>query len=789
MKRKPLIARLLSFFLCISLSLTAMAADTGTQTENSDAVVTILYTNDIHTYIDQDLTYSTVAAYRDTLKNVLLVDAGDHIQGTAYGGMDNGETIIEIMNAAGYDLATLGNHEFDYGMEGALNAIEWADFPYVSCNFYHEENGVVGENVLDSYQVFEINGVKIAFVGITTPDSFSKSTPKYFRDEDGNFIYGIAGGTDGEELYSYVQEAIDEAEKEADYVIALGHLGVDASSSPWTSEEVIANTSGLDAFIDGHSHTTMEAEYVTDESGNEVLLTQTGYYFSALGEMTITADGTITTELLTAEDLEDITPDDEVQTIEQGWIDEIDEILGEKIVETDITFTVNDEDGERIIRKAETNLGDFNADAYYWYINEADGVGCDIAIMNGGGIRATVEAGDWTYLTCKTVNPFGIVLCVVEVSGQDILDALEFGARYTPTVENGGFLQVAGLTYEVDTSVDNTVQEDENGTWVEGPTTYRVQNVKVYNQETGEYEALDLEKTYSVAGTNYTLRNCGDGFDMFSDAVLVRDYIVEDYLALAAYAQAFADTDGNGYGNLSTANSPLSDYEGYLLDYEDASGSGRISVACGHVWDDGTVTAAATCTKDGICTYTCTICGETCTEVISATGHQYTYTDNGNGTHTATCAQGDDSFTEAHTYEDGVCTLCGAEESVTHSYGDPTFNWAEDYSACTATFTCADGDDVQTVDCTVNSETTNATCTEDGQTVYTASCTFNGESYSNIITITIPATGHQYEDGVCTVCGQEAQTPSQLHPSSNLITRVRDLLCNLKNWFWGWRKH
>ncbi len=618
---KRITALCMAVILCFSLSVTAWAAEVEAQEDTSESSVTILYTNDIHTYIDGDLTYSLVAGYRDTLENVLLVDAGDHLQGTAYGGMDNGETIIEIMNAAGYDLATLGNHEFDYGMEGALNAIEWADFPYVSCNFYHVEDGEAGETVLDSYEVFEVNGVRIALVGITTPESLSKSTPKYFQDDDGNFIYGIAGGTDGSDLYAYVQAAIDAASEEADYVIALGHLGVDPSSVPWTSEEVIANTTGLDAFIDGHSHTTMESEYVTDLDGNEVLLTQTGCYFSALGEMTISADGVISTQLLTAEDLADVTPNAEVQAIEEDWINEVDELLGEKIAETDIEFTVNDADGNRLVRKGETNLGDFNADAYYWYINEADGVGCDIAIMNGGGIRDSVAAGDWTYLTCKTVNPFGNVLCVVEVSGQAILDALEFGARYITVGEAGGFLHVAGLSYEIDLAVESTVQEDENETWIGGPTgEYRVKNVKVYNKETGEYEDLDVNATYSVAGTNYTLRNCGGGFDMFSDVELIRDYIVEDYMALAAYAQAFTDSDGNGYGNISTVNSPLYSYTGYLLNYESITGSGRITNICSHVWDEGTVTTEATDTEDGVMTYTCTVCGETKTEVITATG-------------------------------------------------------------------------------------------------------------------------------------------------------------------------
>ena len=167
--------------MALSLTVTAAAAE-----ENGG--VTILYTNDVHTYIDQDLTYAAVSAYKASLENVLLVDAGDHIQGTAYGGMDQGATIIELMNAAGYDLATLGNHEFDYDMEGCMAAIQAADFPYVSCNFYHEADGVRGENVLDSYEVFELGGVSVAIIGITTPESFTKSTPAYFQDDDGNYI-------------------------------------------------------------------------------------------------------------------------------------------------------------------------------------------------------------------------------------------------------------------------------------------------------------------------------------------------------------------------------------------------------------------------------------------------------------------------------------------------------------------------------------------------------------------------------------------------------------------------
>ena len=171
--------------------------------------ITILYTNDVHTYIDNGTvkddneqehiawSYSRLAALKESFgENALLVDAGDHIQGTAYGSMDQGKNIIKMMETAGYDLATLGNHEFDYGMLRALDVAQNSAFPYVSCNFYNEKDGVRGTNVLDSYKIFEKGGVKIAFVGVTTPESFTKSTPSYFQDENGKYIYGIAGGTD-----------------------------------------------------------------------------------------------------------------------------------------------------------------------------------------------------------------------------------------------------------------------------------------------------------------------------------------------------------------------------------------------------------------------------------------------------------------------------------------------------------------------------------------------------------------------------------------------------------------
>ena len=547
------------------------------------ADVTILYTNDVHTYIDNKSpkpTYAAIAALKksieDTGRDVLLVDAGDHIQGTAYGSMDDGATIIELMNEAGYDLATPGNHEFDYGMARAKAVLREADFPYVSCNWVDLRTGF---NVLPSVKFFFVGGRKIAFVGVTTPETFTKSTPAYFmNDAQTKYIYDILGGEDGQKLYDAVQKAIDKAELwGADTIIGLGHLGVDPSSSPWTSEEVIAHTHGFTAFIDGHSHTVMANKQVTDASGKAVTLTQTGSYFKNIGKMTVGADGTITTELIdTYEGL-----DAAVAATASNWISAVDDMLGEEIAVGDTKFYINDPaTGKRRIRSGETNLGDFVADGIYTYFNEIEELHCDVAIMNGGGIRTDVEAGPWSFKTCKTVSPFGNVACLMSVTGQQIQDALEFGARFAGAEgkENGGFLQVAGARYTIHPMIPNTVQTNDKNVWTGSAATPRVSNVEIYDKTTGTYQPLDPNATYALAGMNYTLRNLGDGFAMFDGATLIKDYVSEDYLVMSSYAAMFGGVDANGLPHLASANSPLADYPGYLLNYEDPYGAGRIQM-------------------------------------------------------------------------------------------------------------------------------------------------------------------------------------------------------------------
>ena len=564
-----------------SMAIGAPAASACWFGDKSD--VTILYTNDVHTYIDKQspkLTYAAIAdlkqSYQDAGKDVLLVDAGDHVQGTAYGSMDEGASIIKLMNAAGYDVATPGNHEFDYGMDRAKAIMKEADFPYLSCNWVDLRTTL---RVLPSVKVFVRGGRRIAFVGVTTPETFTKSTPAYFmNDAQTEYIYDILGGEDGQKLYDAVQEAIDKAEFwGADTIIGLGHLGVDPSSSPWTSEEVIAHTHGFTAFIDGHSHTVMANKQVTDASGKAVTLTQTGSYFKNIGKMTVGADGTITTELIDTYEGLDAT----VAATASNWISAVDDMLGEEIAVGDTKFYINDPaTGKRRIRSGETNLGDFVADGIYTYFNEIEELHCDVAIMNGGGIRTDVEAGPWSFKTCKTVSPFGNVACLMSVTGQQIQDALEFGARFAGAEgkENGGFLQVAGARYTIHPMIPNTVQTNDKNVWTGSAATPRVSNVEIYDKTTGTYKPLDPNATYALAGMNYTLRNLGDGFAMFDGATLIKDYVSEDYLVMSSYAAMFGGVDANGLPHLASANSPLADYPGYLINYEDPYGAGRIQM-------------------------------------------------------------------------------------------------------------------------------------------------------------------------------------------------------------------
>lgn len=597
---RKLLSILCSVLLIVLLSIPVSAANA----EKSNDIV-ILYTNDTHANIDSPLSFDTIGALKKNLEKeyryVLLVDAGDHLQGTAFGSMDQGASVLQLMNKAGYDLATPGNHEFDYCMDTFLERVREAEFPYLSCNLYHLEDGVRGENLLESFQAYHFGKEIVAFIGITTPETIVKSTPAYFQDENGSFCYGISGGENGQALYDDVQFAVDAIRRAgATKVIAVGHLGDDPSSVPWTSEDVIAHVSGLDAFIDGHSHSEVNGKRVLDANGDAVLLTQTGEYLNNVGIMIIDYEtGEIQSDLIACEDIlktvknKDGTEssvvsghrlsstlysgpewvnDNTISFVKNQWINKVNQKLKQKIGETQVVLDNYAEDGTRLVRKQETNTGDFAADALYFLFDQMD-MNVDAAIVNGGGIRNQAISGTVNYKTCKDIHTFGNVACLQNVTGQQLLDALEWGARFAGSdQECGGFLQVSGIRYQIDTDWPDSTQKDENGMWIGGPTGgYRVHDVTVYDRETDSWKPLNLQETYCLAGYNYTLRNAGDGYNMFSSAVNVVDYVMEDYMVLANYVQAFESK------TVLASNSPLLEkYPGFGIDYGMVNGSGRI---------------------------------------------------------------------------------------------------------------------------------------------------------------------------------------------------------------------
>lgn len=514
---------ILSLALMMALSGLALAEEADAAASNG---VVILYTNDVHCAIDTNIGYAGVAAYEkayeDAGYDVLLVDCGDAVQGAAVGTLSTGEYIVDIMNEVGYDVATIGNHEFDYGMDRFNELVEMAEYPYVSANFTDLE----GNTILSPYAVLEAGGYSIAFVGASTPETFSKSTPTYFQDEEGNFIYSFCGGNDGADLYAAVQAAVDDARAEgADYVVVLSHLGTEASSVPFTSTDLIANTSGIDVVLDGHSHSVWEMEIEQNKDGEDVVMSSTGTQLTALGSLTIDAEGNLATQLHT----ETIFQDDETAAFIDGIEAQYADTLATVVATSDVDLTIydpteTDADGNpiRLIRSQETNLGDLCADAYRAIS------GADIAFVNGGGIRDSIPAGDITYEQIIAVHPFGNALCVVEATGQEILDALEMSVRHVPD-ETGGFLQVSGLTFEVNMGVESSVVVDDADMFVEVAGDRRVQNVLVGG------EPIDPEATYTIASHNYMLKSGGDGYTMFADNVLLQDEVMLDNQVLINY--------------------------------------------------------------------------------------------------------------------------------------------------------------------------------------------------------------------------------------------------------------
>ena len=458
--------------------------------ESSEDIV-VLYTNDIHCGVDQTDSSIGVAGLAKIKKDlqaehefVTLVDNGDAVQGELIGTISKGEYMVQLMNYVGFDYATFGNHEFDYTMEQLKKLVDMAEAEYLSCNFRY----VGPESNTEALKaapmaVADYDGFKVAYVGITTPESLVKSTPTYFQDENGEWIYTFCNDDSGELLYNAVQAAVDDARAEgADVVVALAHLGIDEQSSPWMSTEVIANTTGIDVVLDGHSHSTIAKQEVLNKDGKTVLLSSTGTKLANVGKLTITREGEVNTELITRADVDGVDP------YTQAYLEQIEaqfeELKQQVVAHTDADLLTKDpETGSRMVRMRETNLGNACADAYRSVLD------ADIAFVNGGGVRADIPAGDVTYAQIINVHPYGNMACKVKTTGQQILDALEMASRSVTmdeegnlSGENGGFLQVSGLKYTINTGVESTVRVDENKMFLGVDGERRVQDVQACDE-------------------------------------------------------------------------------------------------------------------------------------------------------------------------------------------------------------------------------------------------------------------------------------------------------------------
>lgn len=478
---------------------------------NKDIV--ILYTNDIHCAIDDNESLAGLVQYKkDVLSRtpyVALVDAGDAIQGSPIGKLSNGEAFVRLMNAVCYDFAVPGNHEFDYGMERFFELGDLLSCGYYSSNFLDAQ----GKAVLPAYKIMSFGNKKVAFIGATTPQTLVSSTPIYFQDGNGNYIYSFCEDKTGAKLYANLQESVNAVlDKGVDYVVLVAHLGMDEYENIWSSEAVAKNVSGIDIIIDGHSHDVNPATLVEGKNGRCVLITQTGTKLANIGQLTISSDGIISSKLINGLTAKDPAMEEVIDREKSAF----EKILQQPLGETLVPLYVNDpETGKRMTRNQECNMANLVVDAYRKVYD------ADIAFLNGGSMRKGFSQGVFTYKDVFELLPFGDIPMVIEATGQQVLNALEMGVNEYPR-ESGGFLHVSGLTYEVDTTISSNIMLDDKGCFVKVDGAYRVQNVLVAGKP------LELERLYKVAGIDYILKNGGNGMVIFSNAkVLLEDSLID----------------------------------------------------------------------------------------------------------------------------------------------------------------------------------------------------------------------------------------------------------------------
>ncbi len=529
--------RIISIIVCTLLIVGIMP--TAVLASDSEDII-ILFENDVHCSIEG---YSKLAALKNELLEtnayVGVVSGGDYIQGNSIGVVSRGSYVAEIMNLVGYDAVTLGNHEFDFKLARLNELIDMMDTKPICCNF-----AKVGEeeSYYKPYSIVSYGDVDIAYIGIITPSTITTSSPAQFKDENGNFLYTF-NSTD---LYGIVQKNIDAAKAEgADHIIAVSHVGYADDAVYGDLEDVetlIRNTSGFDVVLDAHSHTVLEGVKVTDKSGREVLLSSTGTQFEYIGKLTISDDG-MKTELIKTADYPATDP--VVDAYIESVYEEYDALTARKVAETTVDLRVQDEDGNRLVRRYETNVGDLCADAFRYAVD------ADVSFVQGGGLRADIPAGDVTLMHLLNLLPFNNTLLVGKVSGQTLKDMMEMAMMIWPA-ENGSFPHLAGITFSVNTAIESSVVLNEYDEFVCVDGEYRVYDIMILNRETGKYEPIDLSKTYTLAAVNYFLLDFGSGMTMLESAEIVRNDGMLDIEAVEKYVnEQLGGVIGEQYGEVS----------------------------------------------------------------------------------------------------------------------------------------------------------------------------------------------------------------------------------------------
>lgn len=487
--------------LLVAVAFVSLSFDSCKSGSENASTITILYDNDAHCNIDG---YSRIAGIGDSLRaagnNVLTVSAGDFISGGLAGLLSEGEWPVRMLNAAGYDLVTLGNHEFDYGMEQLFNLSETLKPDIVCCNLIDRRSG---RPCYPPYMIKECNGTKIAFIGITTPSTFTESNPTNFIDGDGNIVYDFCQDS----LEAILQTAVNNARMEgAAFTVLLSHLGVD-NSNAISSRDIAAAISGLDVIIDGHSHTEIPCETIKGKDGHNVILTQSGYAFNNIGKVVLSENG-VSAGLIPVKSVS--LCNDSVRKLADTITAMTGQCGGAVIATSAYPLDYDIEQEVQQIRVRECSLGNLIADAFRMYYDS------DIAFCIGGSIRSALPEGDITYNDILTILPFNDELITLDVPGHTVADALELSVSQLPK-PFGGFIQVSGIRFNVDSSIPSGVELDDAGMFTRVSGTRRVSDIEVFDRRSRTYKPLDPEHTYKVTSVTYIMRECGNGYTMFLD--------------------------------------------------------------------------------------------------------------------------------------------------------------------------------------------------------------------------------------------------------------------------------